>query len=243
MTPAYDQAADGYVTLVDRLLADPDSFWQPLLARHEAVAAAHLPGARVLDLACGEGHLSRRLCAHNPARVLGVDLSGPLIRHAQARATDPRLTYRVDDAHTLSSVPDHSADVIVSKLALMDITDHRALYRAARRVLVTGGHFSFSVLHPCFETPFHEVDAPRFILDAHGERLAYRVQQYAREGHWQSGGSGIRGQLGAQHRTLSTLTGDLITSGFTLRGLHEIYGAHGLHAQVPQTLLIEAQAG
>ncbi|MBZ9751925.1 class I SAM-dependent methyltransferase [Deinococcus sp. HMF7604] len=240
--PVYEEAADFYVAFVDRLLADPESFWHPLLARYDELLGPDLPGARVLDIACGERHLARRLCAFGPASVLGIDLAPALVEVANQRAADPHLTFRVDDAHTLSTVPTASVDIAVSKLALMDIPDHRALFGAAARVLVPGGPFVFSLLHPCFEAPFHEETAPRFVLDEAGERLAYRVQTYQQEGHWQSGGSGVRGRLGAYHRTLSTLVNDLLAAGFLLRGLHELTGGAGLMAQVPQTLLIDAQA-
>ncbi|WP_221088157.1 class I SAM-dependent methyltransferase [Deinococcus aquaedulcis] len=240
--PVYNDAAPFYVAFVDRMLADPDSFWHPLLQRYDELLGPDLPGQRVLDLACGEGHLARRLCAFGPGSVLGIDLAPALIQVAAERADDPRLSFRVDDAQTLATVPDASVDVAVSKLALMDVADHRALFQATARVLVPGSRFLFSLLHPCFEAPFHEERAPRFLLDEAGERLAYRIQTYAQEGPWQSGGSGVRGRLGAHHRTLSTLVNDLLAADFTLRGLHELFSApSGLLAQVPQTLLLDAE--
>ncbi|WP_158263771.1 class I SAM-dependent methyltransferase [Deinococcus arcticus] len=240
--PAYDAVADFYVAFVDRLLADPGSFWHPLLERYDELLGPDLSGACVLDIACGEGHLARRLCTFGPASVLGIDLAPALIEVATKRADDPRLSFRVDDAQTLATIPDASVDVAVSKLALMDIADHRALFQATARVLVPGGRFLLSLLHPCFETPFHEERAPRFLLDDTGRRLAYRIQAYAQEGPWHSGGSGVRGRLGAHHRTLSTLVNDLLAAGLTLRGLYEVTSAPvGLLSQVPQTLLLDAQ--
>lgn len=242
-TPKYDQAAEFYIQFADRLMADPQSFWHPLRKFWVALLVDRLNGRVVLDIACAEGHFTRLLGDLGPVEVIGVDISPAMLQAAAERTTDPRLRFQLDDAQVLGSVPDASIDVTVSNLALMDIPDHRAVFHAVRRVLKPGGLFIFSLLHPCFESPFHEPDAPKFLLDDQGERTAYRIQAYSTEGHWQSGGNGVRGRVGAHHRTVSTLVNDLFSAGFALRGLHEpVTGAAGLHAEVPQVLLIEAQS-
>jgi hypothetical protein len=71
--------------------------------------------------------------------------------------------------------------------------------------------------------------------------IAYTICQYAKEGFWQSGGTGVRGHMGAYHRTLSTLINDLLAVGFLLDRLDEpVVGESGLFSQVPQTLLVTA---
>ena len=56
-------------------------------------------------------------------------------------------------------------------------------------------------------------------------------------------GTGVRGHMGAYHRTLSTLINDLHASGFVLERLDEpVVGAKGLFSLVPQTLLVAARA-
>ena len=93
--------------------------------------------------------------------MVGIDLSAELIEVARRRAGAAGPTYRVDDAQALGSVADGAFDVVVSQLAMMDVADHRKLFATVRRVLVPGGPFVFSVLHPCFEgRPFHIRDAP-----------------------------------------------------------------------------------
>jgi SAM-dependent methyltransferase len=244
MTSRYDADPAFYVAFVDRMLRDPESFWHPLLSQMTALVQDRLPGARVLDVACGEGHLSRRLATLGPREVIGIDLSAALLRVAAERTTQPTIHYRLDDAQTLGSFQDATIEVAVSNLALMDIPDHRALFGAVRRVLLPGGVFVCSLLHPCFQAPFHEPEAPQFIYDEQGQAAAYVIRSYAQEGHWNSGGSGVRGRVGAYHRTLSTLINDLLAAGFVLQGLHEPRsGTTGLYARVPRVLVIEARAG
>lgn len=172
MTPRYDDAAEFYVAFVDRMLGDPDSFWHPLRALYIEILRDRLPGARVLDVACGEGHLSRLLGTLGPREVIGIDISAGLLRVAAERSAQPNLHFRQDDAQMLSSVPDASIDTAVSNLAVMDIADHRALFGVVRRVLAPGGDFVFSLLHPCFQAPFHEPEAPQFMYDEPGNPSA-----------------------------------------------------------------------
>jgi hypothetical protein len=48
------------------------------------------------------------------------------------------------------------------------------------------------------------------------------VRYYAQEGFWKSeDSSGIRGQVGAHHRTLSTYLNELLQRGFRVKGVAE----------------------
>ena len=237
----YDKHVQFYLDFVDRSLADKNGLWQVLLARFQEILGNRLAGARVCDIACGEGYLSRFLGQFGPQEVVGIDISAELIDAAMQRRNRPNLSYRVDDAQQLQTFADASVDIAVSQMAMMDIPDHRALFRSVRRVLKTGGVFVFSLLHPCFESPFHLPEEPQFQVDTNGNPIAYFIRHYAREGFWQSGGTGVRGHMGAYHRTVSTLINDLLVAGFSLERLEEpVVGGKGLFSQVAQTLLIAA---
>jgi ubiquinone/menaquinone biosynthesis C-methylase UbiE len=58
-----------------------------------------LDGKTVLDLACGEGHYTRRLKQAGAARVLGVDISPEMIKLAEDSETTTPLgcQYQVED--------------------------------------------------------------------------------------------------------------------------------------------------
>jgi SAM-dependent methyltransferase len=153
------------------------------------------------------------------------------------------LSYRVDDAQSLRTFSEASVDIAVSQMAIMDIPDHQAMFQSIHRVLKTGGVFIFTLLHPCFETPFHIPDQLPFLFDESGDAIAYVIHRYASEGFWKSGGDGVRGRVGAYHRTLSTLLNDLLAAGFLLEKLDEpVTGKDGLFSQVPRVLLVAARA-
>ena len=238
----YDQHVQFYIDFVDRNLADENGLWHVLLSRFKESLRDRLKGARICDIACGEGYLSRFLAQLGPQEVVGIDASAALIDVANRRKNVPNLSYRVDDAQHLQTFSDASIDIAVSQLAIMDIPNHRALFRSVRHVLKTGGAFVFSLLHPCFETPFHAPDESPFLIDTNGTAIAYIVRRYTSEGFWQSGGTGVRGHMGAYHRKLSTLLNDLLAAGFLLEKLDEpVVEGRGLFSQVPQALLVAAR--
>lgn len=240
----YDQHTEFYLDFVERKLAEEEGLFHVLMSRFTALLGDRLSGARVCDVGCGEGYLGRYLVQHGAGKVIGVDLSQRLIDVAIQRSNAPNLIYRIDNAHELRTIPDESVDVVVSQLALMDIPDHRQMFRAVRRILHERGVFVFSLLHPCFEgRPFHVPDEPPLIFDESGVPIAYLVRRYATEGFWNSGGVGVRGHMGAYHRTLSTYINDLVQSGFYLECLEEpLLANSGLYAEVPLTLMVVACA-
>jgi ubiquinone/menaquinone biosynthesis C-methylase UbiE len=108
---------------------------------------------RVLEVACGNGRLARRL-ARRGARVVAVDASEGMILHAREReAENPTGTeYRVADAALLDALADGSFDVVVAGMALMDIADAKGALREVGSVLRVGGRLVASMIHPCFDT-------------------------------------------------------------------------------------------
>jgi ubiquinone/menaquinone biosynthesis C-methylase UbiE len=243
----YDRHAQFFLDFTHRSLAS-DAGVTLVLSRLIGFLGERLQGARVCDLCCGEGYVGRRLVECGAREVVGVDLSPTLIKTARHRARSPNLSYVVNDAQSLGSFPDGAFDVVVSQMAMMDIADNRRMFAAVRRVIADGAPFVFSMLHPCFETPFHVPGAPRHLLDDDGRPLGRIVRRYASEGLWNSGGDGMRGRMSAYHRKLSTYVNDLIESGFALERLDELPADPGaaqpneFPAEIPTYLIVAAHA-
>jgi ubiquinone/menaquinone biosynthesis C-methylase UbiE len=110
-------------------------------------------GLRVLEVACGNGRLARRM-ARRGATVTAVDASEGMILHAREREAEaPTGTdYRVADAAGLGSLADGSFDLVVAGMALMDIADAQGALREVGRALRVGGRLVASMIHPCFDT-------------------------------------------------------------------------------------------
>jgi SAM-dependent methyltransferase len=152
-------------------------------------------GLRVLDVACGHGRITREL-ARRGADVVGIDISGNLIRKAEETEQAERLGIRY--VHADVTVPEalhgHEFDLAVCSFGLSDIDDLDGALRTISAALRPRGCFAFSILHPCF---------------AGGKDISGSWPEtgtYYDEGRWTAQGalSTLRQQVGANHRMLST---------------------------------------
>lgn len=168
------------------------------LQRHSDVQ-----GLNICDIGCGQGELSHRLSLLG-AKVTGVDLSGELL--AYARKTTGQVEWIQDDAMRLGKLPSETYDAVVSSVMLMDVPDHKAVFRASHRILKPHGIMIWVIMHPCFQSPFSYPMGD-------GSR---RVMDYAPQ-FWKSNGvNTIRSTLGVYHRPLSQYINDFMASGFSL---------------------------
>ena len=101
-------------------------------------------GARVLDLACGQGRHAR-LLAEGGLRVDGVDLSAPLLTIAARAVGDRPLRYTRADMRRLPARWSGRFDGVVNLFTSFgffdDPADDAAVIREVARVLRPGGRF------------------------------------------------------------------------------------------------------
>jgi ubiquinone/menaquinone biosynthesis C-methylase UbiE len=145
----WEQMADWW----DEKLGDDGDLWHRTLIDPPVFQlVGDVAGQRVLDLACGNGYISRRF-ARQGAAVIGVDANAPIIARARAReAREPLgITYHVADAAHLEMLEDGLFDLVICNMALMDIADAAGTIQEAARVLRPVGRFIASISHPCFD--------------------------------------------------------------------------------------------
>src|SRR5205814_1011030 len=118
------------------------------------------------------------------------------------------IAYVQGDAQRLDGVGDAGFDGVVCKMALMDIPDLGATARTVARILRPGGWFVFSITHPMLDTALGRA---RLVRDATGE--SDDTRSYFAEGPWRAETGGVRGRVGAHHRTLSTYVNTLVAAG------------------------------
>ena len=190
----YDEFAEWY----EQWIGDAP----PLIAAQDGLLPA-VAGARVLDLACGQGRMSRYL-ARRGADVVGVDVSAAMV--GTARAAGPAgITYLCADVTRAPTWWDgRPFDGCTCELALMDIDDLAGALATVAAVLRPGGWFVASVMHPCFPG------------NGRGQSSWPPGGGYEREGWWTSPGhnpEGVRIRVGATHRKLSTILNALHDAG------------------------------
>ncbi|MGH7813435.1 MAG: class I SAM-dependent methyltransferase [Candidatus Binataceae bacterium] len=110
-----------------------------------------LKGKKVMDAACGEGHLTRLLAQAGAAKVTGFDISERMIELARAQeAKSPMgIEYLVEDGRTV--VPQQDFDLVAAAWLLVYAHDRAELARMCRGMasrLKSGGRFVTFTTNP-----------------------------------------------------------------------------------------------
>ena len=101
------------------------------------------PGAKVLDVGCGSGTITRDVAARvNPGEVIGVDPVAECVDLAREWAShvdhSGNISFRVGDCHRLD-FPDHTFDVVYSHTVAHFFLDPIKALEEQRRVTKPGG--------------------------------------------------------------------------------------------------------
>ena len=116
------------------------------------------PEEDALDIGCGAGamtvDLSKRAGAHG--RVAGVDISGPLLAVARARAVDPAaapIAWIEADAQVHAFAP-QTLDLAISRFGVMFFDDPAAAFANLHRATKPGGRLVFACWRGIEENPW-----------------------------------------------------------------------------------------
>ena len=137
-------------------MIDYDSELRAYNERLRAVVAVE-PGDRVLDIGCGAGQTTRdaaRIAA--PGRVLGVDLSVPLLERARELAAAERLdnvTFEHGDAQVYPFAPGHF-DLAISRFGTMFFSDPLVAFGNVARALRPRGRMVLLVWQSRHHNPW-----------------------------------------------------------------------------------------
>ncbi len=103
-----------------------------------------LPGARVLDVACGTGNLAV-IAAHRGCVVTGIDIAANLLQQARGRADEAGLNiqFQEGDAEALP-LPNESFDLAVSMFGVMFTPQPAVAAAELHRVTKPGGRIALA---------------------------------------------------------------------------------------------------
>ena len=207
LASAWEQHAPEFVAWARK--PDHDTYWH--FHRDVFLELVPPPGRRTLDLACGEGRLSRDLKARGHG-VVGVDRSHAML--AAGRDADATIETHLADAAALP-FEDAAFDLVIAFMSLQDIEDFEGAIREAARVLERGGRFCLAIVHPLNSAGLfdgREADSPFTItgsyLDAH-----YYADDLVRDG--------LELTLVSAHRPLQAYTEALAEAGLLIERLRE----------------------
>jgi ubiquinone/menaquinone biosynthesis C-methylase UbiE len=186
-------------------------------------------GLRLLDLACGNGYLSRRWARQGASRVVGIESSRTSLAFARKRerAHPTGAEFLERDARNLRGLKDGTFDLVVSNMALQDIRDAAGTVREVSRVLGANGRFVFSISHPCFDLDERSAWVVERVRELDGtwhnvvwrKIRAYRDERTVRV-PWKMSET-MTGWTTAYHRTLASYSGMLRAAGMAITRLEE----------------------
>jgi len=209
----WDRIAEEYSRHIDT----GDVLREHLLNKEVFSLVGDVRDAQLLDAGCGEGYLSRAFCDAG-ARVHGIDVSSRFIRLAQDKSAGRAIQFTTHNLTQPLSFPDHSFDIIISQMVLMDFDPIDTALREFSRVLTPRGVFVFSILHPLFSSGtferslagriFRTVPYCKISSYAVPTRRLWRVAECLHE-------------TAVYHRPLHFYTSLLRTSGFSILDISE----------------------
>lgn len=185
-------------------------------------------GWRVLDVACGQGILARRLATLG-CRVTGLDAAAGLIEAAKSRAGgDREQRFYVGDARAIWDVlPAADRGTFDGAACIMALTNIDALEPVMRGIaaaLRPGGAFVFVIAHPAFRA----IGQSAWGWDEKGARQYRRIDGYlsadVREVEMQPG-KAARGKGSVRtltfHRPIQAYVASLAKAGLLVDALEE----------------------
>jgi SAM-dependent methyltransferase len=170
------------------------------------------PGRATLDVACGEGRLSRYLQSLGH-RVVGIDASPTMVRFANGHASAAPVL--LGDATGLP-FSNEAFDLAVAYMCLHDIDDLVRAVAEIARVLAWSGRLCAAIPHPVSTAgSFQGRDADAAFVISGSYLQAVPVRMVAEN-------DGVRLTFHSEHRPLESYARALETSGLLIESIREV---------------------
>jgi len=136
-----------------------------------------MSGKSVLDAACGEGSLTKKIKAR---KITGIDLSSKQIELARQQGIEG-AEFHVGSVGNMDMFGADTFDAVTSFMALIDIADMQPALAEMVRVLKPGGQLHIAIRHPCFLAPKFAIlkvprtQEPRLLLGEYFSRDAHNA--------------------------------------------------------------------
>jgi SAM-dependent methyltransferase len=209
----WDATAAEYLAEHGDFLGEVDFVWCPEALREaDARLLGPVAGRRVLEVGCGAAMCSRWLRSQG-AEVIGLDLSGQMLAHAQRAAvrTGVRVPLVQADAQELPFA-DASVDVACTAFgAIPFVQDSAAVMREVARVLRPGGRWVFATSHPLRWI---------FLDDPGPAGLVAHTSYFDRTPYVEADDEGVPSYV-EHHRTLGDRVREIVAAGLRLVDLVE----------------------
>ena len=129
--------------------------------------------ARIFDLGCGEGYVSRQLINRGAASVVAIDISEKMIDAAKSIETEG-ISYSVGDARSMAEYDSESFDLVLAMFLFnyLNVEESAQTIKEIFRILKPGGRFVMAVPHPSL--PFLRKKEFPFYFEPNGNYFSGR---------------------------------------------------------------------
>ena len=115
------------------------TYWEDQFALIDQMTAPYRrEGSVLLDVGCGQGRNAKRL-ARGVSRYIGLNVDREELRIARQTNPEPMFEFQLGNAMDMSSIPDHSVDLIVLIFVMEHIEFPEKLFSEIRRTLKSQG--------------------------------------------------------------------------------------------------------
>lgn len=161
----FSSVASSYDVMNDAMSFGIHRLWKDHFVR--SLNPGRKPGGSpmaILDVAGGTGDIAFRMLDHadkinsdRETTVICADINADMLKEGEKRAQQQgymstnRISFRVENAETLDSIPDNSVDLYTISFGIRNVTRIPMALKAAHRVLKPGGVFAcleFSKVSP-----------------------------------------------------------------------------------------------
>ena len=148
------------------------SSWDENMIRNDDIInkildnAGVIEGADVLDVACGTGVLFEDYLGRNVASLTGVDISPEMIKIAESKVSDPRVSVICGDIEKIDLEKKYDCCVVYN--AFPHFPDPAGLISVLASYLKTGGYLTIAhgMSRECRQTSFRECEESFCWVDA-----------------------------------------------------------------------------
>lgn len=150
----------------------PIRVWLDHIARYE-FAGRYVKEKNVLDIACGTGYGSKKLCDFAAAKVVGTDISEEAIDFARVKYGGGGLEFKIGNILDIDS-PENYFDVITCFETIEHIKNQEKVFTELRRVLKSEGLLIIS-------SPNRKLTPPSKLIDDHPNNPFHIIEYSAEE--------------------------------------------------------------
>lgn len=132
----------GFYELSDKKAKTTDPLPEEMLLAKLCALLELKPNQTLLDVGCGMGGSAFYIAKHYKSRVLGITLSQQqinIVKKEQEENKIKNVSFKIEDAHTLTSIANESFDIVWSLESAEQFYDKNKFMDEAFRILKPGG--------------------------------------------------------------------------------------------------------